>query len=41
MRERESVCEDSRQIEDSSVFTGSSQVSIPRSDAYALHMTGM
>ena len=29
---RESVCEDSRQIEDWSVFAGSSRVSIPRSD---------
>ena len=35
------MCENSRQIEDWSVFAGSSWVSIPRSDACALHMTGM
>ena len=28
-------------IEDKRVFTGSSQLSIPRNDACALHMTGM
>ena len=38
---RERVCEDSRQIKDWSVFAGSSRVSIPRSDACALHMIGM
>ena len=44
-RERERVCvcvcEDSRKIDNWSVFTGSSRVSIPQSDACALHMTGM
>ena len=39
VRERE--CEDSRLIEDWNVFAGSSWVSIPRSDACALHMTRM
>ena len=41
VREREGVCEDSRQIEDCSVFAGSSRVSILQSDGCALHMTGM
>ena len=39
VRERE--CEDSRQIEGWSVFVGSSRVSIPWSDACALHVTVM
>ena len=40
-RERVCVCEDLRQIEDKSVFADSLRVSIQRSDACALHMTGM
>ena len=40
-RERESMCEDSRQLKTKAVFASSSQVSFPRSDACALHMTGM
>ena len=40
-RERESVCEDLREIDNRSVFAGSSRVSIPQSDACALHMTRM
>ena len=46
MWERESERERERmwrlkQIEDWRVFAGNSQLSIPRNDAYALHMTGM
>ena len=41
MRERERVCVKIQGIEDWSVLAGSSQVSIPWSDACALHMTGM
>ena len=37
--ERESV--KTQAIEDRRVFAGSSQLSIPRNDACALHMTGM
>ena len=37
--ERESV--KSQAIEDKRVFAGSSRLSIPRNDAYALHMIGM
>ena len=39
VRERE--CEDSRQLKTKVVFMGSSRVSFLRSDACALHMTGM
>ena len=37
--ERESV--ETQEIEDRRVFVGSSRLSIPQKDAYALHMTGM
>ena len=37
----EKECEDSGQIEDWSVFAGSSWVSFPQSEACALHMIGM
>ena len=40
-RERECVCEDSRQLKTKAVFTGSSRVSFLQSEACALHMTGM
>ena len=40
-RERECVCEDSRQLKTKIVFTGSSRVSFLQSEACALHMTGM
>ena len=39
--ERERVCVKTKGIKDCSVFAGSLQLSIPRSDACALHMTGM
>ena len=39
-RERECVWR-LKQIEDWRVFAGSSRLSIPRNDAFALHMTGM
>ena len=38
---RESVCEDSRQLKTKAIVAGSSQVSFPRNDACAVHMTGM
>ena len=38
---REKECEDSRQWKTKAVFVSSSRVSIPQSDACALHMTGM
>ena len=38
---RERVCEDSRQLKTKAVFAGSSRVGFPRSEACALHMTGM
>ena len=41
MRERECVCEDPRQLKTKVVFTSSSRVSFPRSNACALHMTRM
>ena len=37
----DSECEDSRQSEEQEVFMGSSQEAFPRSEACALHMTGM
>ena len=44
-RERERVCvcvcENSRQLKTKAVFTGSSRVGFPRSEACALHMTRM
>ena len=39
--ERERVCEDSRQLKIKAIFVGSSQVGFPRSEACALHITGM
>ena len=39
VRERE--CEDSRKLKTKAVFAGSSRVGFPRSEACALHMTGM
>ena len=39
--ERESVCEDSRQLKTKAVFVGSSRVSFPRSKACGLHVTRM
>ena len=39
--ERESVCEESRLLKTKGVSVSSSWVSFPRSDACALHMTGM
>ena len=38
---RESVCEDSRQLKTKAIFASSSQVSFPRNDACAIHMTGL
>ena len=35
------MCVKIQAIEDKRVFMGSSQLSIPRNDACALHMTGM
>ena len=35
------MCEDSRQLKTKVVFVGSSQVGLPRSEAYALDMIGM
>ena len=32
---------ETQEIEDRRVFVGSSRLSIPQKDAYALHMTGM
>ena len=40
-RERECVCEGSRQLKTKAVFTGSSWVSFLQSEACALHMTRM
>ena len=39
--ERERVCVKTQAIEDRRIFVGSSQLSIPQNDAYALHMTRM
>ena len=39
--ERERVCEDSRELKTKAIFVGISQVGFPRSEACALHMTGM
>ena len=39
--EKESVCVKTQAIEDRRIFVGSSQLSIPQNDAYALHMTRM
>ena len=39
--ERERVCEDSRELKTKAIFVGISQVGFPRSEASALHMTGM
>ena len=41
MRERETVCEDLRQLKTKVVFAGSSRVGLPQSEACAMHMTGM
>ena len=40
-RERESVCVKTQGMKTKAVFAGSSRLSIPRSEACALHMTGM
>ena len=37
----EKECVKTQAIEDKRIFTGSSRLSIPRNDAYALYMTGM
>jgi len=37
----ERMCEDSRQSEEQKVFAGSLREAFPRSEACALHMTGM
>ena len=41
MCDRERECVKTQAIEDRRVFVGISRLSIPRNNAYALHMTGI